>query len=495
MEDQREAEMRLAQKAREADMLRQKEEEECVRRQAKEKEQQRRVEEFLHANGFVALDHAKRVQDAWFLPFRARSVYPIHVAAELGDAGMVEMLIQEGADPAQRTSNGKMASQLARKRNKGGSHDAVLRVLSSKAAPCGDSAAEAYKKERERLFVFGASISGRARVANFRSVMRRLDRSTGAPESLSFHSQSSEVYRPTVSDLDLHDRATAGGGHLVPLGSGHEAIGGKLATTEADTVSLRQAPGGVMDSAGPAAGGAPTSNNLRGFGSMLASAAAGSEEGAAGVQGWAGSMLSYAQQMFDVSSEDVVKRLKLALVPFQGLDAAAPDFRTRPDFYGPFWVATTAVLFLAATGNFARLLETEDETTFKSDYSLVSVAASMVYGLLVGVPLATRLGLYCSGQSVDSINFKQVICVYGYSLTPMIPMSVICLIPLSIFRWLAVLAGLGISLVFLWGTLSADLAVEVLLKASSDCIVVDAWTASTNKYPPSGSMYLVRAGT
>lgn len=284
--------------------------------------------------------------------------------------------------------------------------------------------------------------------------------STGAPESLSFHSQSSEVYRPTVSDLDLHDRATAGGGHLVPLGSGHEAIGGKLATTEADTVSLRQAPGGVMDSADPAAGGAPTSNNLRGFGSMLASAAAGSEEGAAGVQGWAGSMLSYAQQMFDVSSEDVVKRLKLALVPFQGLDAAAPDFRTRPDFYGPFWVATTAVLFLAATGNFARLLETEDETTFKSDYSLVSVAASMVYGLLVGVPLATRLGLYCSGQSVDSINFKQVICVYGYSLTPMIPMSVICLIPLSIFRWLAVLAGLGISLVFLWGTLSADLAVE-----------------------------------
>lgn len=137
VQEQHEAEMRLAQKAREADMLRQKEEEECARRQAKEKEQQRRVEEFLHANGFVALDHAKRVQDAWFLPFRARTVYPIHVAAESGDAGMVEMLIQEGADPAQRTSNGKIASQLARKRNKGGSHDAVLRVLSSKAAPCG----------------------------------------------------------------------------------------------------------------------------------------------------------------------------------------------------------------------------------------------------------------------------------------------------------------------------------------------------------------------
>mmetsp|Transcript_23898 Transcript_23898/g.53800 ORF Transcript_23898/g.53800 Transcript_23898/m.53800 type:complete len:353 (+) Transcript_23898:58-1116(+) len=286
--------------------------------------------------------------------------------------------------------------------------------------------------------------------------------SAGAPDSLSFHSQSSEVYRPTVSDLDLQDRQTRAG-NMVPLG-GHEAPGGKLATTEADTVSLRQAPGGVLDSAGPAAGGptvgGATSSGFGGFGSMLASAAAGSEEGAAGVTGWAGSTLSYAQQMFDVSSEDVIKRLKLALAPFQGLEAAATDFRTRPDFYGPFWVATTSVLFLAATGNFARLLETEDESAFKSDYSLVSVAASMIYGLLVGVPLITRLGLYCSGQSVDSINFKQVICVYGYSLAPMIPMSVICLVPLSIFRWIAVLIGLGISLAFLWGSLSTDLAVE-----------------------------------
>ncbi|CAK9003872.1 unnamed protein product [Durusdinium trenchii] len=303
------------------------------------------------------------------------------------------------------------------------------------------------------------------------------------PESGSFHSQSSEVYRPTVSDLDLQERAT-GTAQMVPL-SGEEARGGKLAT-EADTVSLREAPRGVMDSAG---GGPPpgpqSQGSFLGFGSMLASAAAGSEEGAAGVQGWAGSMLAYGQQLFDVSSEDVLKRLKLALVPFQGQEDAANDFRTRPDFYGPFWVATTAVLFLAATGNFARLLELEDEQLFKSDFSLVSVAgcpisrarcrrggdgsleglgvseaASMIYGLLVAVPLAARLGLYCSGQSVDCINFKQVICVFGYSLTPLIPMSVICLVPMGFLRWLAVCVGLVTSLAFIYGTLSTDLAVE-----------------------------------
>eukprot|EP00913_Durusdinium_trenchii_P028984 g27176.t1 len=283
------------------------------------------------------------------------------------------------------------------------------------------------------------------------------------PESGSFHSQSSEVYRPTVSDLDLQERAT-GTAQMVPL-SGEEARGGKLAT-EADTVSLREAPRGVMDSAG---GGPPpgpqSQGSFLGFGSMLASAAAGSEEGAAGVQGWAGSMLAYGQQLFDVSSEDVLKRLKLALVPFQGQEDAANDFRTRPDFYGPFWVATTAVLFLAELalngfGTDSTRSMSQDEQLFKSDFSLVSVAASMIYGLLVAVPLAARLGLYCSGQSVDCINFKQVICVFGYSLTPLIPMSVICLVPMGFLRWLAVCVGLVTSLAFIYGTLSTDLAVE-----------------------------------
>ena len=37
-------------------------------------------------------------------------------------------------------------------------------------------------------------------------------------------------------------------------------------------------------------------------------------------------------------------------------------------------------------------------------------AASMIYGLLIAVPLAARLGLYCTGQSADCINFKQAIC-------------------------------------------------------------------------------------
>eukprot|EP00931_Biecheleriopsis_adriatica_P022746 TRINITY_DN14533_c0_g1_i3.p1 TRINITY_DN14533_c0_g1~~TRINITY_DN14533_c0_g1_i3.p1 ORF type:complete len:355 (+),score=62.86 TRINITY_DN14533_c0_g1_i3:137-1201(+) len=287
---------------------------------------------------------------------------------------------------------------------------------------------------------------------------------SGIPESLSFHSQSSDVYRPNVSDLDLNERQSDVEGRTVPMSTGQgvdvgsEARGGKLPTVEAETVSLGSVPTGSMDSrAGSSTGASPS---FLGLGSMLASAAAGSEESAAGVQGWAGGMLTYAQSLFDISSDEVLQRLKLALVPFKGQEDASRDFRTRPDFYGPFWVATTAVLFLAGTGNFARLLEMKDESSFKADYSLVSVAATMIYGLLVGVPLIIRMGLWWSGLEVDSINFKQVICVYGYSLTPTVPMSIVCLVPIALVRWLAVMLGLGASLTFIRDTLWTDLAVE-----------------------------------
>ena len=82
------------------------------------------------------------------------------------------------------------------------------------------------------------------------------------------------------------------------------------------------APRGIMDSVGPTN---QSAQNFQGFGGMLA--AVNSEEG--GVQGLAGSTLETLQQLFDVSSEDVLKRLKLALVPFKGQEDAANDFRTR----------------------------------------------------------------------------------------------------------------------------------------------------------------------
>jgi hypothetical protein len=279
------------------------------------------------------------------------------------------------------------------------------------------------------------------------------------PSSLSFASGTSEVYeyRPTTADLEVNNRAAATANAIA---SAHQQV-------DDNTVSLHQAPGGRLpNNNGPMSAGmsfsagepsAPSySSGI--MGNMLA--AASQEEGSAGFDGMAGAALAYAQTFFDVTQGDVIKRLRMALVPIPhpvGGDHVN-DFRARPDFWGPFWITTTAVLFLSATGNFARLMATDDTNGFKADYGLVNFAASMLYGCLIGVPLITRIILYFSSE--QALSVQQMICVYGYSLTPLIPVSILCLIPVKFLQWLAILAGLGVSLAFINTNLWAELAVD-----------------------------------
>jgi len=110
--------------------------------------------------------------------------------------------------------------------------------------------------------------------------------------------------------------------------------------------------------------------------------------------------LNYLQTFFDIATEDVVRRIKCAMLPQkEGTEEAIADFRERPDFYGPFWVATTVVIFLAATGNFAQLMQAlEHGDGIDTDWGLISVAAFMIYGCLIGVPLITQGLLYLSGS-------------------------------------------------------------------------------------------------
>merc|ERR1719277_1937924 len=179
--------------------------------------------------------------------------------------------------------------------------------------------------------------------------------------------------------------------------------------------------------------------------------------------GMAGSALSYAQEFFDVSSDEVIKRLQLSVAPFgtKPSGGGINEFRARPDFYGPFWIATTGVLFFAATGNFARWMSTDEETeVFKPDFGLVSFGAMLLYGCLLAVPMVTRAAIYLTGSDSSTVNFRQMICVYGYSLAPILPVSVVCLVPWEWLRWLAVIGGFAASVAFMQSNLLADLAVE-----------------------------------
>mmetsp|Transcript_42756 Transcript_42756/g.118050 ORF Transcript_42756/g.118050 Transcript_42756/m.118050 type:complete len:488 (+) Transcript_42756:78-1541(+) len=74
---------------------------------------------FLKANGFSGVN-SKRSR-------LTSTVYPIHVAAAKGDADMLRLLLDAGADPAQKNSGGLTAEQVAKKLRPHSS--AVLKVF------------------------------------------------------------------------------------------------------------------------------------------------------------------------------------------------------------------------------------------------------------------------------------------------------------------------------------------------------------------------------
>ncbi|CAK9016827.1 unnamed protein product [Durusdinium trenchii] len=102
--------------------------EETSRRWTK-KMQQEELQEFLHAYG---CDHVNRPQKK---PGK-ETFYPVHLAALLGDATLMRLLLQHGANVQQRSSLGRSAWEMAVQKNVHGSHDEVLLLLAEPVTFC-----------------------------------------------------------------------------------------------------------------------------------------------------------------------------------------------------------------------------------------------------------------------------------------------------------------------------------------------------------------------
>lgn len=131
---QRQEQMQRMQEARAALAAQDRQEEEA--RRAEAAQEARRAEEcarsaalaaFLREHGFSSAKAPRRKL--------LRTSYAVHKAAKLGDGRMVEILLQEGADPMLKDWRGKTAMQLAEMRDKDGSHAAVLSILAGGGSP------------------------------------------------------------------------------------------------------------------------------------------------------------------------------------------------------------------------------------------------------------------------------------------------------------------------------------------------------------------------
>jgi hypothetical protein len=82
------------------------------------------VDAFLAKNGFDGVN-AKRHRAL------RPSICPLHLAAEKGDTQLISALLKAGADKTQKDSQGRTPEDIARKKNRRGSHDEALAALAS----------------------------------------------------------------------------------------------------------------------------------------------------------------------------------------------------------------------------------------------------------------------------------------------------------------------------------------------------------------------------
>jgi len=82
------------------------------------------LDAFLASNGFDGVSNKRR-------RMLRPSIYPLHLAAEKGDDQLIRLLLEAGADRLLKDSSGRTAEDVAKRKNKKGSHDEALASLAT----------------------------------------------------------------------------------------------------------------------------------------------------------------------------------------------------------------------------------------------------------------------------------------------------------------------------------------------------------------------------
>lgn len=139
--------------------------------------------------------------------------------------------------------------------------------------------------------------------------------------------------------------------------------------------------------------------------------------------------------------------------------------QSRPDFYGPFWVATTLVFAIAIISNIVsfRAHISRELKSLNSDgnepelhwhYSMdeLNTATSLILFHITLLPTFLWFLFWFRGCT-KYYTITEIVCAFGYSLAVFIPTSVLLIIQALVFRYLviilaAILSGLVLVMSF-----------------------------------------------
>ncbi|KAF4613140.1 hypothetical protein D9613_010984 [Agrocybe pediades] len=168
--------------------------------------------------------------------------------------------------------------------------------------------------------------------------------------------------------------------------------------------------------------------------------------------------IEYYQPYFDIDTQTVIKRCYTTLIPTEAKTYISTHLNP-PDLYGPFWTLTTLIfcLYLSSSlgASIAKYLSTQDKP-YEYDFGLLSLAVTLVYSYGLGLPVVLWLALRYLG--VGEWSVVEAISVWGYGQFVWIPVSVLCVIPVPIVRYVLVMLAFGLSGWFLGANIYPILA-------------------------------------
>ena len=158
--------------------------------------------------------------------------------------------------------------------------------------------------------------------------------------------------------------------------------------------------------------------------------------------------ISTMQQYFNVDTVDVKNRIIGSILHANKADYFRDQILSdgehrKPDLYGPVWVTMTLVFFLAVTSNTSKYLHTDSMEEFEYDRGHLTRAFSVLTFYTFALP--ALLFVMMRFISVE-ISLGELVCIYGYSLVPFVPTTILCLVPSVFFEWMFLIFATVMSL-------------------------------------------------
>lgn len=138
---------------------------------------------------------------------------------------------------------------------------------------------------------------------------------------------------------------------------------------------------------------------------------------------------------FDVNPEIIKNRLIQGVVPYP--NTIYETTIEKPDLYGPFWIYTSVVFCLAASGSLYQFFHGHSKDRATTFAEFVSVTSFWIYLIGFVFPLVIYLLLKYVGST--SVTYMNSVCIYGYTFAVFIPVSVLCVFFSSFFDWIFLL--------------------------------------------------------